>query len=90
MDFTQPFILHTDVSGIGLGVVLYLVIDDKEHVIGYGSHSLNKGESHYPAHNLEFSAINWAIMMMFHEYLFDNKFMVKSDNNPLTYILTIV
>ena len=53
-DFKQPFILHTDASGIGLGVVVYQVIDGQEHVIRYGSHSLNKGESCYPAHKLEF------------------------------------
>ena len=26
--------------------------------------------------------------MVFHEYFFSNKFMVRSNNNPLTYILT--
>ena len=74
--------------GISLGLVLYQVIDDKEHVIRYGSHFLNKGESCYPVHNLEFLALKWAVMMVFHEYLFGNQFTVKSDNNPLTYILT--
>ena len=57
-------------------------------MIGYGSQSLNKGESCYQAHKLEFLALKWAVMMVFHEYLFGNKFTVKSDNNPLTYILT--
>ena len=66
----------------------YHIIDGEEHVIGYGSHSLNKGESCYPVHKLEFLALKWAITTVFHEYLFDNQFMVKSDNNPLKYILT--
>ena len=45
-DFKQPFILHTNDSRIGLGAVLYQIIDGQECVIGYGSCSLNKGESH--------------------------------------------
>ena len=56
----------------------------------YGSQSLKKGENHYPAYKLEFLALKWAVMMVFHEYLFGNKFMVKSDNHSLTCILTIV
>ena len=83
VELKQPFILHTNASGIGLGVVHYQVSDGKEHVIGYGSHCLNKGESHYPAHKLEILALKWAVMMVFHEYLFGNHFMVKSDNNSL-------
>ena len=87
-DFAQHFLLHTDASGISLGVVIYQVIDRKECVIRYGFHSLNKGESCYMTHKLDFLALKWAVMMVFHEYLFGNQFTVKSDNNPLTYVLT--
>ena len=86
---SSPFIFHTNASGISPGAVRYQVIDDKEHMIRYGSHSLNKGESHYPAHKLEFLALKWAVTMLFHEYLFSNKSTVKSDNNPPTYILVV-
>ena len=89
MDFKQLLILHTDGSRIGLGVVLYQIIDGKEHVIVYRSRSLNKGESHYPVHKLIFLALKSAVMMVFHEYLFGNKFTVKSNKNPLTYVLTM-
>ena len=54
VDFKQAFILHTNSSGIALGVDLYQVINCKEHVIGYRTHSLNKGESHYPHTNWSF------------------------------------
>ena len=88
-DFKQPFILHTHTSGIGLDAVLYQTIDGKECVIGYGSCSLNKGESCYPAHKLEFLALKLAVTTVFHKYLFGNHFTVKSDNNSLTYVLTM-
>ena len=66
VDFKKASILHTNASGIGLRVVLYQVIDGKECVIGYRSHSLNKEESCYPACKLEFLALKLAIMMVFH------------------------
>ena len=55
-DFTKPFKLHTDACSTGLGAVLYQTREDgTETVIAYASRSLNKAESHYPAHKLEFS-----------------------------------
>jgi hypothetical protein len=42
----------------------------------------------YPAHKLEFLALKWAVTDKFHEYLYGNQFEVKTDNNPLTYVLT--
>ena len=57
-------------------------------MIAYASRSLNKAESHYPAHKLEFLALKWAVVEKFHEYLYGSTFDVHTDNNPLTYILT--
>ena len=62
--------------------------DGKEKPISFASRSLNKAESNYPAHKLEFLALKWAITKRFHEYLYGNNFMVYPNNNPLTYILT--
>ena len=88
-DFTQPFNLHTDACGSGLGVVLYQTHEDgTDAVIAYASRSLNKAESHYPAHKLEFLALRWAVVKKFHEYLYGSTFDVYTDNNPLTYMLT--
>ncbi|XP_055957860.1 retrovirus-related Pol polyprotein from transposon opus isoform X1 [Patella vulgata] len=87
-DFTQPFILHTDASGVGLGAVLYQKQDGFERVIAYASRSLTKAEKNYPAHKLEYLALKWAVTDKFHQYLFNNNFTVFTDNNPLTYILT--
>ena len=53
-DFTKPFELHIDASTVGLGAVLYQVIDGAKKVIAYASISLSKSEERYPAHKLEF------------------------------------
>ena len=74
---------------LGLGAVLYQTREDgTEAVIAYASRSLNKAESHYPAHKLEFLALKWAVVEKFHEYLYGSTFDVYTDNNPLTYMLT--
>ena len=85
--YNQPFILHTDASGKGLGAVLYQNIDGVERVISYASRQLNKAESHYPAHKLEFLALKWAVTQKFHDYLYGCEFVVYTDNNPLTYVM---
>ena len=45
-------------------------------------------ECNYPAHKLDFLALKWAVTDKFHDYLYWNKFQVRTDNNPLTYVLT--
>ena len=88
-DFTKPFKLHIDACDRGLGAILYQdQPDGKEKPISFASRSLNKAESNYPAHKVEFLALKWAVTKRFHEYLYGNKFMVYTDNNPLKYILT--
>ena len=69
-NFTNPFKLHTDACGTGLGAVLYQTREDgTKAVIAYASRSLNKAESHYPAHKLEFLTLKWAVVEKFHEIL---------------------
>ena len=68
-DFTQPFKLHTDAYGSGLGAVLYQTCEDgTDAVIAYASRSLTKAESLYPLHKLEILALEWAVVKKFHEY----------------------
>ena len=87
-DYSKPFVLHTDASRDGLGAVLYQGFEDGLKVIAYASRSVTKSEKNYPAHKLEFLALKWAITDKFHDYLYGNQFTVRTDNNPLTYILT--
>ena len=87
--YNKPFKLHTDASGLGLGALLYQTYEDgKDRVIAYASRVLSHTEVKYPAHNLKFLALKWAVTNRFHEYLYVGKFKVYTDNNPLTYILT--
>jgi transposase InsO family protein len=87
-DYSTPFELHTDASQQGLGAVLYQKQDGKLRVISFASRGVSKTERNYSAHKLEFLALKWAISEKFHDYLYGNKFVVLTDNNPLTYILT--
>ena len=88
-DFIQPFKLHIDACGSGLGPVLYQTHKDgTDAVIAYASRSLTKAESHYPAHKLEFLALRWTVGEKFHESLYRSTFDVYTDNNPMTYVLT--
>ena len=60
-------------------------------MIGFASRTLTPAEQKYYLHSgkLEFLAMKWAITEQFRDYLFyANYFMVYTDNNPLTYVLT--
>ena len=87
-DYSKPFMLNIDASGDGLGAVLYQEHDGVEHVIAYASRGLRASECNYPAHKLEFLALKWAVCDKFNDYLYGSKFTVRTDNNPLTYVLT--
>ncbi len=87
-DYEKPFELHTDASHQGLGAVLCQNDDEgKRRVIAYASRGVSKSERNYPTHKLEFLALKWAVSEKFHDYLYGNHCLVKTDNNPLTYVL---
>ena len=87
-DFSKPFLLNIDASGVGLGAVLYQVHDGKERAVAFASRGLKPNERNYPAHKLEFLALKWAVSDKFKDYLYGNSFQVRTDNNPLTYVLS--
>ena len=88
-DFKKPFRLETDASGEGLGAILLQESDDGQyHPVAYASWELKGGEPKYHSSKLEFLALKWAVMEQFREYLQYQPFTVRTDNNPLTYILT--
>ena len=63
--FGKPFKLHTDMSVLGLGAILYKEQDGVERVISYASQSLSKSEFKYPIHKLEFLCLKWTITDQF-------------------------
>ena len=93
-DFSKPFLLETDASGKGLGAVLsQRQSDGRYHPIAYASRIMNETEQRYHSNKQEFLALKWAVTEQFHEYLSPygknrNKFVVRMDNNPLTYIFS--
>nr|KAG5706796.1 hypothetical protein BaRGS_004131 [Batillaria attramentaria] len=87
-DYDRPFQLHTDASQQGLGAILYQEQEGHQRVIAYASRSLSKAERNYPAHKLEFLALKWAVCEKFKDYLYGAEFVVFTDNNPLTYVLS--
>ena len=77
-DYTKDFLLKTDASKEGLGAVLSQKQED-----GQFHH-----EKNYHSTKLEFLVLKWAITEHFKEYMLYQPFLVKTDNNPLTYIIT--
>ena len=87
-DLEKPFVLETDASGIGLGAVLLQEQEDgKLHPVAYASRALHGSQKNYHSSKLEFLALKWAITEQFGEYLMYKPFTVRTDNNPLTYIM---
>ena len=93
-DFGKTFLLETDASGKGLGAVLsQKQSDGRYHPIAYASCIMTETERRYHSNKQEFLALKWAVTEQFHEYLSPygknrNEFVVRTDNNPLTYIFS--
>ena len=88
-NFDKPFLLETDASKLGLGAVLLQKWPDGQyHPVTYVSWSLILHELNYNSIKQEILALKWAIAGQFQEYLCWKLFVVKTDNNPLYYILT--
>ena len=86
-DYTKDFLLETDASKEGLGAVLSQKQEDGWfHPVAYGSQVLTTHEKNYHSTKLEFLALKWAITEHFKEYLLYQPFLVRTDNNLLTYI----
>lgn len=88
-DFSKPFVLTCDASGIACGAVLAQQINGVDMPVAYASKTFTKGESHKPTILKELTAIHWAIKH-FHCYLYgQEKFLVKTDHRPLIYLFSM-
>ena len=87
-DYTKPFILETDASKQGLGALLSQEQDGNRRVIAYASRRLRGSETNmlnYSSMKLEMLTLKWLVSEKFRSYLFVSKFILYTDNNPLTY-----
>ena len=85
----KDFLLKMDASKEGFGAVLSQKQADRHfHLVAYGSQALTAHKKNYHSTKLEFLVLKWAVMEHFKEYLLYQLFIVKTDNNPLMYIMT--
>ena len=64
-DFDMPFLLETDASKEGLGVVLSQKQDDRHyHPVAFGSRTLTPSKQNYHSSKLEFLALKWIALNM--------------------------
>lgn len=88
-DRCMVMILTTDASKVGLGAVLSQSptgSEDGERVVSYNSRTLRGAELNYATVHLEALAVIWGISKYKH-FLRGRKFMLRTDNAALTYIL---
>ena len=92
-DFHRPFILEVDTSLLGIGAVVSQQQESGLVVIAYASRGLKVDEKrmqNYSSMKLELMGMHWAITTKFRDLLIGAKFLVYTDNNPLSYLQSSV
>ena len=85
----KEYLLQTGASKLRLGAVLsQKQSDGRYHPVAFGSRTLHGVEVNYHSTKLEFLAMKRYIEH-FQTYLLGGCFKVHTDNNPLTYFLTL-
>ena len=91
VDFDKPFYIKIDASGAGLGAVISQKVDKTLKPIAFASRKLRNNEvsqRDYSSKQLEFLGLKWAITEKFRDYLYHQKAIIITDNNPLSYLKT--
>ncbi|MGL5706859.1 MAG: reverse transcriptase domain-containing protein [Aeromonas sp.] len=87
-DTNKEFILTTDASNVAIGAALVQTDENNvEHIISFFSKILNPAQKNYSTTDKELLAIVEAIKH-FRPYLTSNKFTVRTDHKPISYLLT--
>jgi len=86
-DFSKPFILTTDASGIAVGGILSQGKINKYQPIAYASRTLTDNEVKYDTYEKEALAIVYCIKH-FRPYLYGRKFTLVTDHKPYSGLRT--
>lgn len=84
-DFTKPFVLQTDASGIGISGILSQKVNGELHPVGYASRLLNAAERNYSTSEQECLAVVWSIGQ-YEPFLIDAPFTIFTDHAALQYL----
>ena len=87
-DYSKDFILQTDASDKGIGVIMAQRGENKEeHPVLYLSRKFTEAEKRYSATEKECAGIIFAIKKLRH-YLDGQRFVIETDHNPLVWLKT--
>ena len=84
-DFSKPFILQTDASGVGLGAVLLQEDGDQRRPVAFISRKLCPRETRYSTIEKECLAVEWAVDS-FRYYLLGRHFELETDHRALVWL----
>nr|CAD2191876.1 unnamed protein product [Meloidogyne enterolobii] len=84
-DYTSPFHIFTDASGVGHGAALMQKREEKFSAIAYASRSLSANERKWPPVQIELGAIIYALRT-FRPYIYLSEVELHSDHRPLAYL----
>lgn len=85
-DYSKPYYLQTDASGIGLAGVLYQLDERNDmQILGYFSKVLKGAELNWTVTEQEFYAIICSLKK-FETYLRGSKVIIKTDHRALTFV----
>ena len=91
-DPSQPYLIRTDASRVGIGAVLLQQLSPDPHdtsttsiykPVAFASRSLKPAEKRYSAIELEALAIWWSVTQKFRSYIEGQSFLLETDHKPL-------
>jgi hypothetical protein len=86
--FNKVFILHTNWSALGVGVILgQLDEEGKEYVIAYASRSNNKAESNHSSYEGECLVVV-CVVIHFRPYPYGTNFTLYINHYPINWLMT--